>query len=424
MKAFKVKRGKETYYRVELPQNLCPDGKRHSVMGKSRGEALEKANEEMARWERGLDRDAGKKTLAEFLKEFLAYYKRDGGVAPSTYQDYRYHIESHVLPVLGKVTLKDLDPRKVDQFTRALNEKGLAARTSQYSFSVLRRALQFAVDWKYIPANPASSRMRAAKRRQVHELSRIRFLAPDEARAFLRAVRGDRYEALYVLAITTGMRQGEMLGLQWPDVDLDAGKVTIFRSLHRTKRRRAKDDPAPWFELRHPKTPGSRRTLDIPPVTVEALREHQLKQREQRRLADSSWKEQKLIFTTRLGTPSRHHERPASFSPDPRACRHCENALLRSAAHPRLASDRRRRSPQKDRRTARTRIHQVDHGPVRAPVRGIGPGIGGPHAENLRRSGEKWRGNQRSERRNISGSAEAREVRDFFPWIALALGIA
>jgi integrase len=99
------------------------------------------------------------------------------------------------------------------------------------------------------------------------------------------------------------MRQGEMLGLQWPDLDLDAGKVTIFRSLHRTKRRRDKDDPAPWFELRHPKTPGSRRTLDIPPVTVEALREHQVKQRQQRLLADSSWKEQKLIFTTRLGTP-------------------------------------------------------------------------------------------------------------------------
>ena len=303
MKAFKVKRGSETYFRVELPQRLSPDGKRHSVMGKSKSDAVQKAEEEMARWERGLDRNAGNRTLAEFLSEFLSYYKSDGGVAPSTYQDYRYHIESHIVPILGKVALKDLDPRRVDEFTRALNAKGLSPRTWQYSYSVLRRALQFAVDWKYIPANPASSRMRAAKRRQVHELSRIRFLPPDEARAFLQAVRGDRYEALYVLAITTGMRQGEMLGLQWPDVNLDAGKLTICRSLHRTKRRRDKDDPAPWFELRHPKTAGSRRTLDIPPVTVDALRDHQLKQRERRLLADTSWKEQKLIFTTRFGTP-------------------------------------------------------------------------------------------------------------------------
>jgi integrase len=257
----------------------------------------------LARWERALNRNAGGKTLAEFLSEFLSYYKHDGGIAPSTYQDYRYHIESHIVPLLGKVTLSDLDPRRVDAFTRALTEKGLAAQTSRYSYSVLRRALQFAVDWKYIPANPASSRMRAAKRRQVRELSKIRFLTHDEARAFLRAVRGDRYEALYVLAITTGMRQGEMLGLQWPDIDLDAGKITISRSLHRTKRRRDPEDATPWFQLRQPKTAGSRRSLEIPPVTIEALRVHQQKQAQQRLLADTSWKEQRLIFTTRTGTP-------------------------------------------------------------------------------------------------------------------------
>lgn len=303
MKAFKVTRGTETYYRVELPQRLCADGKRHSVMGKTRTEALAKAEQEVARWERGLDRKAGEKTLAEFLSEFIAYYKTDGGIAPSTYQDYRYHIDAHIVPLLGKMMLRDLDPRAVDAFTRALTEKGLAARTSQYSYSVLRRALQFAVDWKYIPANPASSRMRAAKRQQKRELSRIRFLTPDEARAFLQAVRGDRYEALYVLAITTGMRQGELLGLQWPDIDLEAGKLTIFRSLHRTKRRRDPGDETPWFQLRHPKTAGSRRTLEIPPVTVEALRAHAVRQHQQRMLADSSWQEQKLTFTTRVGTP-------------------------------------------------------------------------------------------------------------------------
>jgi integrase len=68
---------------------------------------------------------------------------------------------------------------------------------------------------------------------------------PDESRTFLNAIGGDRYEALYVLAITTGMRQGELLGLQWPDLDLEDGKLTIFRSLHRTKRRRDPEDIFP-----------------------------------------------------------------------------------------------------------------------------------------------------------------------------------
>ena len=267
---------------------------------------------------------------------------------------------------------------------RSLNEKGLAARTAHYSYSVLRRALQFAVDWKYIPANPASSRMLAAKRRQVKELSKIRFLTPDESRAFLNAVRGDRYAALYVLAITTGMRQGEMLGLQWPDLDLDLGKLTISRSLHRTKRRRDPANPEPWFQLRHPKTAGSRRTIDIPPVTVDALRDHQVRQREQRLLAGSSWQEQKLIFTTRTGTPVdttnvlhqfRQILKSASASPEMRF-----NDLRHT---PCFAVDRRRSAPKENRRAPRPRLHKTDDGSVWTPVRGFGQRIGGAHAEDL-----------------------------------------
>jgi integrase len=116
-------------------------------------------------------------------------------------------------------------------------------------------------------------------------------------------VRGDPFDALYVLAITTGMRQGELLRLQWPDVDLDAGKLTIFRSLHRTRGALRSWRRHSLVQLRHPKTAGSLRSLDIPPVTVKAIREHVFRQRQARMLADSSRQEQKLIFTTRVGTP-------------------------------------------------------------------------------------------------------------------------
>ncbi len=138
MKAFKVKRRSETYYRVELPQRVCPDGKRHSVMGKTRAEAIQKAEQEFARWERGLDRNAKNKTLAQYLSEFLAYYKRDGGVAPSTYQDYHYHIESHIVPLLGTVTLADLDPRRVDAFTHALTRKACTPNLAVFLFGVAK----------------------------------------------------------------------------------------------------------------------------------------------------------------------------------------------------------------------------------------------------------------------------------------------
>jgi integrase len=303
MKAFKVKRGSDLYYRVELPQQLSGEGKRRAVMGKTRGEAMEKAQKEVERHARGLDRDAGEKTVEAFLAEFMIYYERDGGIAPSTYQDYRYHVDAHIVPALGKLKLRDLDPRRVDAFTKGMIDKKLSLRTCQYSCAVLRRALQFAVDWKYIPVNPASSRTRAAKRHASKELSKIRYFTPDESRTFVDAVLGDRFEALYVLALTSGMRQGEMLGLQWPDIDLENGKLTIFRALHRTKRRRLESDPDGWFELRHPKTKGSRRTIEIPMVTVESLRRHRESQNELRSLAGLAWEERNLVFTTKVGTP-------------------------------------------------------------------------------------------------------------------------
>lgn len=196
-----------------------------------------------------------------------------------------------------------LDPRRVDSFTKGLVAKNLSPRTCQYSYAVLRRALQFAVDWKYIPVNPASARMRAAKRHARKQLSKIRFLNPDEARSFADAVRGHVYEALYLLAITTGMRQGEMLGLRWPDVDLDSSRLTISRALQRTRRRRNGDDSGEWFVFGHPKTDGSRRTIELPPVTVDALRRHKESQGVFSSLAGAAWRDQNLVFTTRIGTP-------------------------------------------------------------------------------------------------------------------------
>jgi integrase len=257
----------------------------------------------MERHRLGLDPASGERTVKNFLLEFLNYYEKDGGVAPSTLHDYRYHIRSHILPALGHLKLQDIEPRRVDAFMKGMLDRNLSQRTCQYAYAVLRRALQFAVDWKYIPVNPASARMRAAKRRVTTELSRIRFLTQDESRIFLDAVRGDRFEALYTLAITTGMRQGEMLGLQWSDLDLDNGKLTIYRALHRTKRPHGGDDPGAWFTLRQPKTPGSRRTIEIPEVTVEALLRHRESQARLKDLAGSSWQEQKLVFTTNIGTP-------------------------------------------------------------------------------------------------------------------------
>jgi integrase len=145
--------------------------------------------------------------------------------------------------------------------------------------------------------------MRAAKRHGARENPKMCFLNSEQAKRFLAAVHGDRYEALYVLALTSGMRQGEMFGLQWPDLDLARGKLTIHRALQRTKRRRSERETHDAYSLQPPKTAASRRTIEIPPVTVGAIRQHQQRQEELRTLAGDEWHEGGLVFTSKRGTP-------------------------------------------------------------------------------------------------------------------------
>jgi len=115
-----------------------------------------------------------------------------------------------------------------------------------------------------------------------------------EARVFLDAVRGDRLEALYSVALTMGLRQGEALGLRWEDVDLETGTLHVRHQLQRV---------AGQLRQVPVKTARSRRTLAIAPSIVGSLREHHRRQVEDRLLAGSRWRETGYVFTTSIGTP-------------------------------------------------------------------------------------------------------------------------
>jgi len=118
-------------------------------------------------------------------------------------------------------------------------------------------------------------------------------ITPDHARAFLDTVKDTRHEALYMVALTLGLRQGELLGLRWQDVNLDAGTLTVRMQLQRGGR-----------ELVEPKTDRSRRTLALPTMTVDALKQHRKRQVEERLRAGSRWHDGDFIFPTATGTPT------------------------------------------------------------------------------------------------------------------------
>ena len=304
MKAFKVRRNGEPYFRVELPRNFSPDGKRKSVVASSRHEALEKAQQLLDQKKKGLKIDESRSALAEFLREFLQFYQSEGGVSLRTWQDYRYHVEENILPGLGGVTLNELKPRHVDAWMKSLRERGLGPRTVEYAQAVLRRALQFAVEWEIVDRNPAAARFRAAKRKRASQgaAKRIQFLNPEQARKFLTVVKGTPHEALYTLAVTTGLRPEELYGLRWKDLDLDSRRLTVNQVLSRTRRK--KGETTPRFVFGPPKTHRSRRTIDFPAFVVSVLSNHEHQLHEIKVLAGMRWQENGLVFPSEVGSPA------------------------------------------------------------------------------------------------------------------------
>lgn len=178
-------------------------------------------------------------------------------------------------------------PRDIQAFINAKLEEKLSPRTVQYLHAIIRRALNVGMKWGLVARNVAVlADAPRVKRKEVPILS------PEQARLFLDTTREDRLHALYVVALTLGLRQGEALGLRWRDVDLEASKLKVNVGLRRAFGER---------ELADLKTERSRRSFVLPAVVIAALREHRLRQVQERLAAGEEWKESGLVFTTTRG---------------------------------------------------------------------------------------------------------------------------
>src|SRR5215210_3537053 len=149
-------------------------------------------------------------------------------VRPGTFKPYEAIVRLHIKPTLGTTNLEKLTAMQLEKLYRQKLDAGLSARRVRYIHVTIRKALKDAVRLQLLSRNVADAAIppRPAK-------SEIQPLTQDQMRSLLDAAKGDKLEALYVLAITTGMRQGELLGLQWKDVDLDDGTLRVNRSVYK-----------------------------------------------------------------------------------------------------------------------------------------------------------------------------------------------
>jgi integrase len=262
--------------------------KRRTVYGKTREEAHEKLVEALSNRNKGLVFDADTMKVSEYLERWLADSVRDT-VRPTTFERYEQMVRIHICSVLGKLKLKDITPAHVRGLYREKLDAGLSPRTVQYVHVTLHKALKQAVMDGLIPRNATE----AVKPPQVRR-EEMRPLAPEQVKVLLQATRDERLEALYVLAVTTGLRQGELLGLKWEDVDLEFGTLQVRRTLAT-----AKGGP----QLTAPKTKGSRRTVRLTQSAVKVLRSHLERQLGEIDRAGSLWRENGLIFASETGDP-------------------------------------------------------------------------------------------------------------------------
>jgi integrase len=224
--------------------------------------------------------------------EFLTQWAEVSAVRvrPKTATSYEGIVRLHLRPALGEVRIDKLAPEHVEELMKTKLSSGLSPTSVLRILQVLRIALNRAVRTGLLTRNVAQlvDPPRVPRRE-------VGYLTKEQARQLLEQVQGHRLEALITLALSTGLRQGEALGLRWGDVDLELGSVRVVHALQRI--------PGGGLALVEPKTSRSRRTLILPAVTLRVLREHKKRQASLRFLAGTRWQESNFVFTSNIGSP-------------------------------------------------------------------------------------------------------------------------
>lgn len=269
-----------------------------------KGEANQALVAALGKVHQGAWSDPSKLTVGEFLtEEWLPSLE----VRPRTLESYREITRSWFVPRIGGIKMRDLSPEMVRAFLGSLEgaerRKGRGAitpATVAQIGTVLRIALSEAKRRGVIQRNPAEH-----VRRPRVETQEMRTWSAEEAQAFEAFVRDDRYHALWVLALATGMRRGELLGLRWADVDLDAKRLSVRQQLHNVKAGKPVVGP--------PKSKLSVRRLALDDRVVAALRTRRRRQLEERMALGEAWADTGFVFTTPGGDPVRPYRMTLAF---------------------------------------------------------------------------------------------------------------
>ncbi len=267
---------------------IYKDGQRISKGFKTKAEALEWLRNTQVEIERGYVYHGLKITLEEYLLQWL----ENNVVSIRAKTNYQYTLitRKHIIPRIGKLQLRELRLTEIEKFYAELIQAGVGIRTVRVAHNIIHKSLEKAVRYGLISHNPSHG---ATLPRYRH--GEMRVLDEGQVSQFLVAAQDSPYTALYHLAVTTGMRQGELFGLKWTDLQWNSGTLHIQRQVQKVNRQ--------GWSFVEPKTRAGRRTIKLGEGSLQMLRLHKERQEKQKELVGNRWKEYGLIFPTSVGTP-------------------------------------------------------------------------------------------------------------------------
>ena len=313
MKGHIRKRGNKWCFVIDVGRDPKTGKRRQKWFSgfETKKEAERAMAEKIAEVNRGDYFEPAKMTLKELINLWL-YDEVKLKRKIATFDLYHSVTKTHVIPELGSIPLNKLNTLHIHQFLKSLLDKGVSQDTAMFIVRTLKVVLNWAVKMQLISKNPAAN----IQTREKSTGSEMKVWTDEQVRHFLKTAANSRFYPVFYLAITTGMRLGELLGLKWSDVDLNRGVISIRRILQRTSEG--------LKLIEQTKTVKSRRLINISPSTAEVLEMHRIKQKEEM-IKYNYCNNDNLVFTTRYGKPI-----------DPKSLRDSFYRIIKKARLPRI----------------------------------------------------------------------------------------
>jgi integrase len=268
------------------------NGKRKTFYGKTRKEVQEQLKTALHEQQKGLLVTGPQQKVGQFLTHWLENVHKQS-IRSRTYERYEEIVRLHLVPGIGHHQLQKLSPQHLQSFYTKKLEEGLSTTTVVSFHNVLHKALETAVRWNLLPRNICD--LVSPPRRKRFE---IQPLGIEQVQQLLAAARDHRLEALFILALASGLRRGELIGLKWQDINFLTGMLQVRRILTRVPSKL----PGKGYVEAEPKTEKGRRSILLPPFVIEALKQHRVKQLASKLKAGAAWQDHDYVFCTSIGT--------------------------------------------------------------------------------------------------------------------------